>query len=66
MGSGLGAVHNAYMFDATQKAVVRLPFVNAAQPMPEKYAPMPLGVAKVIAGLMHSGLWGALRMLAAR
>ncbi|KAL4443037.1 hypothetical protein ABPG77_008528 [Micractinium sp. CCAP 211/92] len=66
VGSGLGAVHNSYMFDATRKAVVRLPFVNAAQPMPAKYSPMPLGLAKAIAGLMHSGVWGALRMLAAR
>ncbi|KAL4457777.1 hypothetical protein ABPG75_012642 [Micractinium tetrahymenae] len=66
VGSGIGGVHNVYLFDRPQKAAVRAPFICAAQPLPEKYAPMPLGLAKAIAGLMHSGPWGALRMLMAR
>lgn len=66
IGSGLGAVHNTYMFDHTQKAVVRTPFVSAGHPQPEKYSPLPLGVAKVIAGLTHSGPWGAVKMFMAR
>ncbi|EFN58802.1 hypothetical protein CHLNCDRAFT_140596 [Chlorella variabilis] len=66
IGSGLGAIHNCYMFDHTQKAVVRTPFLSAAHPLPAQYAPLPLGVAKVIAGLTHSGVWGALKMVFAR
>lgn len=66
IGSGLGAIHNCYLFDHTQKAVVRTPFISAAHPLPAKYSPMPLGVAKVIAGLSHSGLWGALKMAFAK
>lgn len=54
------------MFDHTQKAVVRTPFLSAAHPLPAQYAPLPLGVAKVIAGLTHSGVWGALKMVFAR
>lgn len=56
----------ADLFDHTQKAVVRTPFISAAHPLPAKYSPMPLGVAKVIAGLSHGGLWGALKMAFAK
>lgn len=48
---------------AAQKTVIRTPFVCAAHPLPEKYAPMPLGAAKLVAGLVHSGPVGALRLL---
>ena len=63
VGSGLGGVHNSYLYDHPQKAVVRTPFVSAAHVQPPKYAPVSLGAAKVIAGLVHSGLWGVLKML---
>ncbi|PSC71464.1 NAD-dependent aldehyde dehydrogenase [Micractinium conductrix] len=63
VGSGIGVIHNCYLFDHVQKTVIRTPFVCAAHPLPEKYAPMPLGAAKLVAGLVHSGPVGALRLL---
>lgn len=63
VGSGLGGVHNAYLYDHPQKQVVRSPFVGSIQPMPPHVQSLPLGVAKVVAGLAHSGLRGVLRML---
>lgn len=50
----------------TQKCVVRTPFVSALHTQPEQYAPITLGTAKVIAGLVHGGLLGALRMALSR
>lgn len=46
----------------TQKAVVRTPFISSLHTQPERYAPLTLGPAKVIAGLIHGGPLGALRM----
>lgn len=63
VGSGIGGVHNYYLFDKPQKTVVRTPFVSALHPMPPSVSPVGLGTAKVIAGLAHSGLLGVLRML---
>ena len=63
VGSGLGAVHNTYLFDHPQKAVVRTPFTTPLHPMPAKYSAMPLGVAKAVAGLINGGLRGLLKML---
>lgn len=66
VGSGIGVVHNSYMFDYTQKAVVRTPFISSLHTQPERYAPLTLGPAKVIAGLIHGGPLGALRMAFSR
>lgn len=54
------------MFDHSEKAVVRTPFLSALHPQPPEAAPLPLGVAKALAGLVHSGPWGVLRMLLSR
>jgi hypothetical protein len=45
---------------------MRTPLVSSAHPQPAKDKPIPLGAAKLIAGLSHSGLWGALKMVFAR
>lgn len=66
VGSGLGVVHNSYMYDHAQKSVVRTPFVSSLHPLPPRHAPMPLSTAKVVAGVMHGGLLGALRMAFSR
>jgi acyl-CoA reductase-like NAD-dependent aldehyde dehydrogenase len=66
VGSGIGAVHNSYMYDYTQKAVVRTPFVSSLHTQPERYAPLTLGPAKFLAGLIHGGPLGALRMALSR
>ena len=62
MGSGIGGVHNTYLFDHPEKTVVRTPFLSGLHPMPPNTTKLPLRVAKVVAGLSHSGLLGALRM----
>ncbi len=49
-----------------QKSVVRTPFVSSLHTQPERYAPVGLGAAKVIAGLIHGGPLGALRMALSR
>ena len=54
------------MFDHPQKAVLRTPFVTALHPTPEGSSPLPLGPAKAIAGFVHGGLWGALKMVLRR
>lgn len=66
VGSGIGAIHNTLMLDHTEKAVVRTPFVSALHPQPERYAPVPLPVAKLVAGAMHGGLWGGLKLMLGR
>lgn len=63
IGSGIGMVHNGYMYDAPQKSVVRTPFMSALHPMPPHRQPIKLGVAKVVAGLSHSGLLGLIKLL---
>lgn len=50
----------------TQKAVVRTPFISSLHVQPEQYAPLPLGAAKIVAGLVHGGPWGALKMALSR
>lgn len=42
---------------------MRTPFISSVHPLPAHYSPLPLGAAKLVAGLTHSGLWGGLRML---
>lgn len=51
-----------YMFDHSQKAVVRTPFVSSLHLLPQRYSPLPLPVAKIVAGLVHGGPLGALKM----
>lgn len=41
---------------------MRTPFISSLHTQPERYAPLTLGPAKVIAGLIHGGPLGALRM----
>ena len=36
--SGLGSVHNAYMYDHVQKSVLRTPFVSGLHPKPRHLA----------------------------
>lgn len=64
--SGIGAIHNTFMYDHTEKCVYKTPFISAAHPMPERYGPISLGLGKLIAGLTHSGFWGAAKLLLAR
>ena len=66
VGSGIGVVHNSYMYDHAQKSVVRTPFVSSLHPLPLKYSAMGMGTAKFVAGLIHGGLLGALRMALSR
>ena len=63
VGSGLGVVHNTYLFDQPQKAVVRTPFISPLHPLPAKYSAVPLGVAKAVVGLINGGVRGVLKML---
>lgn len=63
VGSGLGVVHNTYLFDHPQKAVVRTPFISPLHPLPAKYSAVPLGVAKAVVGLINGGARGLLKML---
>ncbi len=63
VGSGIGGVHNFYMFDHPEKTVVRTPFLSGVHPMPPTASKLPLSVAKVVAGLTHSGVLGVFKML---
>lgn len=65
VGSGLGHVHNTYLYDHPQKTVVRTPFVSPLHPLPPQLSAMPLLVAKILVGLIHSGIFGVLKMLRA-
>lgn len=56
-------MHNIYLYDKPQKTVLKTPFVSSIHPLPPNVNPLPMGVAKVVAGLSHSGLLGVLRML---
>lgn len=64
-GSGLGVVHNTLMFDHSQKCVVWSPFVSLVHSLPERHLPLPMGVAKVVSGLLHSGVPGAIKLMRA-
>lgn len=63
-GSGLGVVHNTLMFDHSAKCVVRSPFWSLAHMVPERYLPIPLPAAKMVAGLVHGGPGAAVKMMA--
>jgi hypothetical protein len=56
--AGIGSVGNPYMVDGVQKVVLRLPFKCLATPQPLHKMPLPLGVAKLLAGLFCRGWLG--------
>lgn len=63
-GSGIGYIHNSFMFDESQKSVVKVPFYSPLQPMPPHVQPPPsLKLSTIIAGLVHGGILGALKAL---
>lgn len=63
VGSGIGFSGNTNFVDGVQKAVFRVPIDSMAVPKPLHLQPLPVVVAKGIAGFVAGGWLGMLRTL---